>query len=230
LLTDPAKGSRVAVAVEVIRRLKSVVRDDCLLTAGVTGPFTLAALLSHLDPKDALQYSDLPTSALDLAAAVISGIAKAFVEAGANVIFIREDILPYLSAEEVAEWAMQLATTINIIRFYQALPVILLTHKESVRTNRDVILRQNWDCVVCPVLDAMLPDGLAGFPELGGPRFGVALGPETFRTGESGSSRLERSVQQAVSELRPAIITTTVDVAAAADVERLNKLWENVRR
>jgi hypothetical protein len=230
LPTDPAKGSRVAVAVEVIRRLKSVVRDDCLLTAGVSGPFTLAALLSQLNPNDSLQYSDLASSALDLAAAVISGIAKAFVEAGANVILIREDILPPLSAEDAADWAMQLATTINIIRFYQALPVILLTHNESVRTNRDVIFRQDWDCVVCPVLDAMLAEGAAGFPEPRGPRFGVALGPETFLTGESGSTEIDRSVERAVSELRPAIITTTADVAGAADVERLNKLWENVRR
>ena len=228
--TETSKGSRVAVAVEVIRRLKSVVRDDCLLTAGVTGPITLAALLSQVNLNDALQYSKLSASALDFATSVISGIAKALVEAGANALFIREDILPEFSTEECAEWASQLATTVNIIRFYQALPVLLLTHKESFTTNRDVILRQHWDCVICLVLNGALPDGLAEAPESGGTQFGVALPPEAFRVGGSSAAELDESLWRAVSKLRPAIITTTGDVASAADVERLNELWENVLR
>jgi Uroporphyrinogen decarboxylase (URO-D) len=221
----PIRGSRVTVAVEVIRRLKSVVRDDCLLTAGVTGPFTLAALLSQLDPQGGLPYADIAASTFDLAAAVISGIAKAFAEAGANVIWIREEVIPALSAEQCADWSSQLATTINIARFYQALPVLLLTDIESIEANRDVILQQHWDCVVCPALNAS-----AAFPELSAAGFGVAISLGNLATRESNATELDDTLRRVVSELRPSIITTTGDISSTADVERLNKLWENVRR
>ena len=42
---DAAKSPRVTVAVEVLQRLKSLMRDEPLLCAGVAGPFTLAAHL-----------------------------------------------------------------------------------------------------------------------------------------------------------------------------------------
>ena len=51
---DAAKHPRVTVAVEVIQRLKSLLRDEPLLLAGVTGPFTLAAQLTRSAPADSL--------------------------------------------------------------------------------------------------------------------------------------------------------------------------------
>jgi len=223
----PAKASRVAVAIDVIRRLKTTVRPDCLLTASVNGPFTLAALLMQLDRKDALNRPEIPASTLDLAAAVISGIATAFAEAGANVVFIREDFLPALSTEDFAGWFSRLATTVNIVRFYQALPVLLLTCKNGATANRDAIIQQQWDCVVCPVVDGR--PGSSMLSELGPSRFGVALPPEEFAPGESGFADFDESIRRIVSDLRPAIVTTAGDVPATANIERLNKLWENVR-
>ena len=44
---ETAKRGRVPIAIEVIRRLKPLVRDDFLLVAGVTGPLTLAAQLAQ---------------------------------------------------------------------------------------------------------------------------------------------------------------------------------------
>ncbi|MGB0034705.1 MAG: uroporphyrinogen decarboxylase family protein, partial [Candidatus Acidiferrales bacterium] len=43
---EAAKSGRVPVALEVIRRLNSLLRDESILMAGVTGPFTLAARLA----------------------------------------------------------------------------------------------------------------------------------------------------------------------------------------
>jgi hypothetical protein len=214
---DPASGRRVAVAIEVIRRLQSIVRDDCLLTAAITGPLTLAAMLSQLDPKQTPRYAEWDSSAVDLAYAITAGIAKAFAEAGANVIFIREQILPEMSAEQCAEWAARLGTTVNIARFYQTLPVLLLGGLEAVRKNSDLIRRQSWSCLVCPVL--------GGMPEPARSAWGVALDPESLR---GDAAALGDSLRKASPGVLP-VITTTTDVDSAADVERLKELWENMR-
>ncbi len=224
-----ASSSRVAVAIDVIRRLKAIVRDDCLLTAGVTGPFTLAALFMQVDPKDSRSLAEIPASALDLAAATILGIATAFVEAGANVLFIREDLLPTLSPEDFDDWSSRLATTINVSRFYQALPVLLLTCRDAIASNHQAIVQQPWDCVVCPMLEG-IAQHRAPFSAIEPARLGIALPPATFDPGLSPADDFDESLRQIVSDLRPAILTTAGDVPAAADMERLNKLWENVRR
>jgi hypothetical protein len=217
---EAAKSGRVGVAVEVIRRLKTVLRDDCLLMAGISGPFTLAALLTQLESNDVLRAPGI-SSAIDLASAAISAVAKALLEAGAGVIFIREEALPPLSAEDASGWASRLATTINIIRFYQALPVLLLPGGSAAAANHEAIVQRHWECVVCPVLDASareLPSG-----------FGVALPLEALEPGDSGGAKLEESIRQIVSGPRTAVVTTAGDVPAAADMERLNKVWENIR-
>jgi uroporphyrinogen-III decarboxylase len=224
-----AKDSHVALAIDVIRRLKAVVRDDCLLTASVAGPFTLAAGLMQLAPKDAPGHPVIPAPALDLAAAVISGIVTAFVEAGASVIFIREEFLPALSPEDFSDWSSRLATTINIVRFYQALPVLLLCAPETFATNRDAIAGHSWDCVVCPTLDELEANG-AAYAALDPARLGVALTAGAFDPNRGAAAEFDENVRRIVLRLHPAIITTTGDVPATADIERLNKLWDNVRR
>jgi hypothetical protein len=217
---EAAKSSRIGVAVEVIRRLKAVLRDDCLLMAGISGPFTLAALLTQVEGKDLLRGPDI-SSALDLASATISSVAKALLEAGAGVIFIREEVLPALSAEDASDWASRLATTINIIRFYQALPILLLTQAGAAAANREAILQQHWNCAVCPLLDASAPELPAGF--------GVALPLEAFDPGESGNAKLDESIRHIVSGQQPVVVTTAGDIPTHADMERLNKVWENIR-
>lgn len=225
---EPATRGRVPIAVDVIRRLKTTLRADCLLMASVTGPLTLAACLAQLDLKGALDQPEIPEPALDLATTMISGTATAFVEAGAGVVLIREEFLPALSEESFADWCSRLAPTINIVRFYQALPILLLTCRNGVMANRDAIVREPWDCVVCSVLDGK--PGSTILSELGPLRFGVALSPDAFAPNGPGSADLDESVRQIVSDLRPAVVTTAGDLPAAVDIERLNKLWENVRR
>src|SRR6202050_2652188 len=126
---DAAKSTRVTVAVEAIRRLKSLLRDEPLLMAGVTGPFTLAARITGLQQGNAARREDFSDTALELAAATITQIASKFVEAGANVIFIQEDVVPKLSVEDCEAWASLLAPAINIVRFYEALPVLQIMDK-----------------------------------------------------------------------------------------------------
>src|ERR1700722_17492743 len=49
---EAANSQRVRAAVEVIRRLNCLLRDEPLLMAGVCGPFTLAARLCGIEPGE----------------------------------------------------------------------------------------------------------------------------------------------------------------------------------
>jgi uroporphyrinogen-III decarboxylase len=225
----PPRG-RDAVAVEVIRRLKAVVRDDCLLTSGVTGPVTLAAMMAQSPRADSFRYGDLDPSALDLAASVVSGVAKAFVEAGANVIFLREDVAPALSADDVEDWSARLATAVNIVRFFEALPVLLLTGTFTSADTLANIATQSWDCVVCFSLDAVpLPD-LETIAGMGSGKAGIALPVKWFEPAAAISTGSEEFARRAVADLQPAIVTTTGDMPPDGDFERLKRLWEDMRR
>ncbi|HEY6902994.1 MAG TPA: uroporphyrinogen decarboxylase family protein [Candidatus Acidoferrales bacterium] len=224
---DSAKRGRVGVALEVVRRLKLILRDDCLLMAGIAGPFALATMLARLNREQEIRLSDIPATTLDLAAALIAPLATSFVEAGAGVIFIREEILPALSEEACAEWAARVAAAVNIVRFYEALPILLLTNRRSVEMNRETIVRQNWDCVVCPAWDGT-PEGGEGFRSLGAARFGIALPADAFKGSATSELYTEDSLRGALRESTPAVVTTAGEVPADANMERLNKVWENI--
>lgn len=226
---DLTTNNRVAVAIDVIRRLKAVLRDDCLLMTSVTGPLTLGVLLTIAGTQPVARYQDILPTALDLGAAVTSGIAKSFVEAGVNVIFLREDFIPVLSADDAAEWSSRLATAINIVRFYEALPVLLLTCSRSINQSSAAIAAQPWDCVVCPIVRGTTAESLRELSNLGPARFGMALPTDAFETGTAAGAGLETFLPSAISDLRPSIVTTAGDVPAAADMERLKKVWETIR-
>lgn len=221
---EAAKAGRVPVAVEVIARLKPLIRGQSLLMAGVTGPFTLAALLTQT--KDTNGYLDRApdAAALDFAGEATATVARAFVEAGADAIFIREQVLPQLTAETAAQWATRLATTINIVRFYEALPVLLLTCQDATAANSRLIAGQQWDCVLCVETHSMSPGKFGSFASLGPSRLGVALPPSIFESdpliseGEKGPGWVEHL------DPHPAVITTAGDVSANADMKRLNEL------
>jgi hypothetical protein len=224
-LQEPAKHGRVGVAIEVLRRLKLTLRDDCLLMAGIAGPFALASTLAGLDRVQDIRVDDIPAGTLDAAAALIAPIATSLVEAGANVIFIREEALPELSEDACAEWAARVAAAVNIIRFYEALPVLLLTDWRSAEMNREVIVHQNWDCVVCPALDGGAPEAMEHFRSLGPTRFGVALPPDAFK-----SSASTEPYADVLRESAPVVVTTAGEAPADANMESLNKVWENICR
>jgi uroporphyrinogen-III decarboxylase len=207
---DAAKSGRVGVAVEVIKRLKAIMRDDCLLMAGVSGPYTLAAQLLQLNADGSRPVQDFSASALDLAAGTMTAIARALLEAGATAIVIHEEGLPVLSGDAAGDWASLLGTTVNIVRFYQALPVLLLPNAGAVAANRDAISRQTWDCVVCPAREAPMLDASG--------RWGTAL-PLAPLESDAFPNELPS----------PVVVTTAGDVPANADMERLNKVWETIR-
>jgi Uroporphyrinogen decarboxylase (URO-D) len=227
---DAAQSPRVTVAVEVIQRLKSLMRDEPLLCAGVSGPFTLAAHLLALRPADAPPREDFSDVALDLAVATITQIATKFVEAGVNVIFIQENIFPVLSAEHCDAWAESLAPAFNIIRFYEGLPVLLFTDPVSFGANREVIYARDWHCVLCPALDVSASSAAEIAPPPARANIGIALPTAPLQPGASSSAEnFTQSLHTIMMDLRPVLVTTAGDVPASTDIKLLAKIGEAIR-
>jgi uroporphyrinogen-III decarboxylase len=213
---------RVRTAVEVIRRLKSLLRDEPLLMVGVNGPFTLAARLNGIDPGAMRIRQEPSASALEAAAAAITRIASAFVEAGANLIFIREESLPSLSVEACEQWATLLAPLFNILRFYEALPVLQIPAASATADNVDAMWKQSWDAVLC----AASEEFAARARERGENFvFGCAVPLDALDEDDaSGTGPPE------LSGMRSALVTTDGDVPATADLKRLMGILDSIGR
>ena len=137
------------------------------------------------------------------------------------MIFIQEEILPVLSDEGCDSWANLLTPTINLVRFYDALPVLQIGHAGTVGENCDVILQQQWDCVVSLPLEIVASRRSTGTLKTNPPALGIALPLEAFQQAGPGGEDLHQILQPLISELRPAIITTAGDVPATTDMKRL---------
>jgi len=211
---------RVPVAVEVIRRLKSLLQDGCLLTAGISGPLALAAHLMQAN-RESVGEAEISADALELASEAIAAVAKAFLEAGANLIFIREE-LP-ASAMRNPDWASLLATTVNIVRFYQAIPVLLLSCESQ---SMSLAFQQNLDCIICPVLSETLPVMVKGLAKPAPANLGLAIPVSEMAETPPRFERFAADFRGLVTELQPAVITTSGDLPPTADLRNLNKLGE----
>jgi hypothetical protein len=213
----PERG-RIPVALEVIRRMKSLLRDESLLTVGLAGPYALAAQLAS-PPPNSSGAREISASAIDFSSAAITPIATAFLEAGANVIFLREDWPP--SDENLSDWASHLAVTVNVIRFYEALPVLLLN---LAAENVPAVLHHSLECVVCPVPRDPMSPALDKIENPSPENFGIAIpvsaGPGATPHAEMFTDNLRRLV----SEFHPALITTSGDIPDTTDLKELNKL------
>jgi Uroporphyrinogen decarboxylase (URO-D) len=220
------KSGRVPVALEVIRRLKALLRDDSLLMAGVSGPFTLASRLTGLHGTNPPTCGGMPDSALEVATSAITNVAKAFAEAGASLIFLCEDTLPALRAGGSEDWTSMLAPIFNIIRFYEALPILQIANADAVAENADMILQLAQGCIVCAAPEAMrnLP------PERRPSTLAISLPAVAFRQDQPGEPNFDPALRQLISDLRPAIVTTADDVPAATDLKRLAAISDVLRR
>lgn len=216
---DAVKAGRIAIAVEVIRRLTVLLRDEALLMAGVNGPFTLAAQLLQFGKQEVAGADDLPASALEAATAMLAQVTSAFLEAGVHAMLIHEDVLPRLSEASADDWANRLSPTINIIRFYGALPVLLLTNVAAVCQNLERLANREWEAILCPAVDAST---LAAWPSADATKMGAALAPNCLPP--------DPALMEQIESLHPAIVTTSGDVPLSTDVKQLAAMCEEVCR
>ncbi len=227
---DAVKAGRIPIAIEVLHRMKAMVRDDSILMAGVTGPFTLAARLSQLEAGEAWRTRELPESAMELAASMLTHICKALVEAGASLVMIQEDALPAVSQERCDAWAGALEPAFNVIRFYEALPVLQLTDGSLFAANSAMILQRHWDCILCPSLSGIASPPADAASAWGSATPGLALPLETFQLDDSALQDHGESLRQMVMALRPVVLTTAGDVPAMTDMKQMSKVLEKVPR
>jgi hypothetical protein len=227
---EAVKSARVNVGIDTIRRLSAMLRDGPLLMASVTGPFTLAARLTQLSPVDTKCREAFLEEALELATSTITKISGAFAEAGANLIFIHEEFLPMLSPESCDAWASLLAPVLNVIRFYESLPVLLMTGEHSLSHNTDLIFQRSWDCVACPALKSSTFQPFGRIPTGTSASLGFALPLNAFHPNTNDSVNLQDTLKGVVSDSRPALLTTAGDVPPATDMKHLLNVLEAVPR
>jgi hypothetical protein len=224
---DAVKRGRVPVALDVVRRLKALLRDDTLLAAGVSGPLTLGARLTGF-PTPTVARADLPEAALELATATISEIAKAFAEAGANLILLQEHVTPGPDTASLEEWRSSMTPIFNIIRFYEALPVLHITTDVSASANPPLSasLAKTWlDCVVSLPLETLRNLSANARPNIPSAKLGVSLPLSAF---QPNAADFDQMLKETIREFRPAIVTTATDLPITTDSKRVAALSEIV--
>lgn len=111
---------RVPVMLDVISRLRVMLRDRVALAVALPGPWATAAYLSA--PAGAPNWADY----LAAAGGATLQAARAACEAGADLILLIEPELPAAAHMSRAVWLTMLETICNVTRFHEALPVLLM--------------------------------------------------------------------------------------------------------
>jgi hypothetical protein len=219
-----ADKGNMPLACEVLRRVKVMLKDEPALMIRVTGPLQLARQLSFECGADSLNQ-DL----VNFAAEVTASVARSFAEAGADVILLAEDFGAELPFENREWYSGLLAPVVNVIRFYEALPVLLLGSVSEERLS--LLANSNPDCVLCPTLasEAQARSFMRG-PERG--LVACAL-PVGALCGDRPDLEPLLTPMGAASGLKPGLLTSAEDVAATADIkqlaERLKVICERLR-
>jgi uroporphyrinogen decarboxylase-like protein len=227
---EAGKRGKVPVAAEVLRRMNALHNREFLLMAGVSGPMTLASQIGHHEGNKELRFEELSSSVQEYAASVVTQTTSAFLEAGADLIIIQEQVPPAFTAENCEAWANLVAPTINVIRFYEGLPVLQVSPMRSVLHNWDAIVQQRWDCVVSLPQEALASREAGGSSATNEVAMGISLSPETFGLKGSDGEEILPILKPLVSRVRPAMLTTSGDVPAMTEMKRLVKILGEVPR
>ena len=226
---ESAKRGRVPVALEVVRRLKALLHDESLLLVCLSGPLTLAARLVSLFGEPSVGRQDLPDSAIEIAAATITQIAKVFAEAGAHLIFLREEFVPLLDSQASEEWVTMLTPIFNIIRFYEALPILQIVEEDGFAKNSDAILRAAQNSVVCiPSQEAQQPR-TQGALNASAAKIGVSLPISVFQFDRPNDSASDANLLHIVQNPRAAILTSANDLPRTTDARHVAAISRLVR-
>ncbi len=224
------KSGRIPVAAEVIRRMNAVLRREFLIVANVIGPMSLARQMAQRQPQGNLKAGELPNEVLEFAGGVATQTVTAFLEAGADVIVIHEELPRTLLASCCEEWKTRFAPAINIARFYEALPVLQLGAAPSSTAHWDLILGHQRDCILCLPPAVLSSRWLRGTFDTGKLTIGIALPVEAFDTDRADSEQAISNFREVVVEFQPAVITTAKDVPYTTDLNHLKRVLEDISR
>jgi hypothetical protein len=212
---------RVPVAIEVLKRAKLMMKDDPALMVRVTGPLTLAAQI-----QPAVEGGACDTELLNSCTEITSALVKAYLDAGADVIFLVEDSLGIETADVSDFWAGLLEPIINVTRFYEVLPVLVLNDAQVSTTTLRLIAGRNWDCALCP--GAALARRLSAEEwKSTAPFCGTALDVSEL-TRESDSTGAA-GIGGNWEDMKAAFITTAEDISSSVDLKQLAVSLQQLR-
>lgn len=211
---------RVPVVSEVLKRLKILLKEDPALMVGISGPLKLASQLAGTS-SDAIPQDEM----IDFAAEFTAAIATHFIEAGADVVILHESLPAAGNRELWQQWRGLLEPVINVVRFYEALPVLLLDETVSVAQVFEV-LSPSWECAVC-VAESIANE----LGSLNGSAAGLAIALPIKLFTSTGSSKDKdiARLREVVEQLRPIIVTTNADLPANADMKQVASLVAQFR-
>jgi len=222
---DVLKRGRLPIVLDVIRRLKTILRDEFLLMAVVSGPLTLAARLVGWTRRSSASYQNVPGAALEVAAATITELCKAFAEAGANLVLLKEEISIDCASPVTEDWFSTLTSIFKMVRFYEALPVLQIVQQDvSVETFRS-ILNLAPDCCVCISLEAVNGLAIESPSNVRDRRLGIALPTSSFQQEQPHAANLEKTLR----EVRPVLITSADDLPNTTNAKRVAAFSERIR-
>jgi Uroporphyrinogen decarboxylase (URO-D) len=227
---EAAKCGRVPVMVDVIRRLKTMFREEVLLAAGVSGPFTLAAQLLQFDRNSPLRVEDFPSESLELASSTVTQISSSVAEAGANVIFLHEEFLPEFSLEAGETWASLLAPTLNIIRFYEALSLLLPGDTASASRYAEAVLPGAGNCIFCAPPEVWPELASSEHSNVSPAALGIAIPLTAFCPRETRLHQAAAVWKGGKPHFQPSIVTTAGDIPATTDAKSLVAVLEEAVR
>ena len=209
---------RIPIAAEVLKRLRILLQDNAALAIAVTGPIKLATLLAGTSPQEVP-----PNETIEFSAEITAAVSKHFVELGADVIFLRET-LPAADSGMWQWWQALLEPVINVVRFYEALPVLSLDEDVNAK-QATILLDGTWECVIC--LTASLASELNSQVSARG--LGVALPTMLFASPLFDDAEIA-PFRRIMENVKPVLVSTTMDLPPSADLKQVGRLLGEFRQ
>jgi hypothetical protein len=201
---------RVPIVMEVLKRARIVLKDTALIVR-VTGPATIASQLTHSEGEPGWSNREL----IEFCAEVCAALCKAYVEAGADVVLLEETVLSARTAEPVMWWGSLLEPIANVIRFYEALPVLVLDGEQLSADTVRFIVGRPWDFLLCPSARTY---SLLSSDEWNRSAAGIGV---AFPVEVLSDPKEVEPIRKLIADAKPVMLTTVEDVPVATDLKHL---------
>ncbi|MFH0960152.1 MAG: uroporphyrinogen decarboxylase family protein, partial [Pseudomonadota bacterium] len=124
------QAGRIAIALEVTKRL-NIMLPEAILMGLVTGPLTLARQLSGQNSLELLDQPDL----LNLASKASLAFAKAWANAGIDILIIWEEDVPTLAEDSARLLGRCYSPIWNTAKFFDLSPLMMVKNCPSESIN-----------------------------------------------------------------------------------------------
>lgn len=199
---------RVPVMLDVVRRLRAMLRDRVALAVALPGLMTTTGYLSrpHGDPA--------PADNLAAAGGATLQAVRGACEAGADLVLLIEAELPAVDHPLRSQWLAMLETICNVTRFHEALPVLLMGR--GLEQWPEIVAQGAVPCLPASelagsVAEKSLPDG----------PYGLALPVST---------NLSQEAIRPLKNWNCALITTAGDLPYALEAKMLRSVVADLRQ